>query len=143
MIFLFGFVYLLITIFLYMLGGQTQLWMRRWILPVIQSGLTYILSIFLNLSWVVLLPPLIDMVGFDIGDKKELLKGAISGIPIIIGIIIFHTNWWLLILYPIVTFSYLPDFPSLGKIGKYDILGRDLFRSSIGSVCWLLVVFLK
>ena len=136
-------IYASITIVLYMVGGQVTQKIRRWILPPIQAIVIVLLVWLLQLTLWLSPVQLLNMIGYDLGDKRECLKGLVSSIPCLVGICILHTNWWLLVLVPIITVSYIPDLPSLGKIGKYDILGRDLLRSFVGAASWLLVVWLK
>lgn len=135
--------YAALTIVLYMIGGQISQKIRRWALPPLQAAVTLLLAWLLQLTLWLSPVQLLDMIGYDLGDKNEWLKGLVSSIPCLVAICILHTNWWLLVLIPVITVSYIPDLPRLGKLWEYDILGRDLLRSSVGAASWILVVWLR
>ena len=133
----------MMTLFLYCLGGQTAVWTRRYLLPVLQSLLTLAIGSCLGIPWYISLVPLL-WIAVWVEKSGTWLEGLEASIPIGVGIACFHTNWWLLGLIPAICGAFIPNLPGtlIGKT-KYSILWRDVLRSGVVAGAWITVLVLK
>jgi len=148
MVWLLSVIFLLMTVFLYCLGGQTMLWTRRYLLPTLQAALTLVLGFYLGIPWYISLVPLLWMASWVLPAGKnwltDLLMGLEASVPIIVGIGLFHTNWWLLGLIPAICGLFVPDLPATNIKGTpYQIEWRDVLRSGMVGAVWIAVLVLK
>lgn len=132
-----------IVMVLWLIGGQFWKPARRYIIPVIAS----LYALFLKdrrkrwLAPLLLLFSAILSLGYgEDSNLRKLLGGSefwtrivmgilVASVPITYGIISHGVNWTSPVILVVNVGAWQVRAGSLGKVGKYDILIEDIFRS--------------
>lgn len=149
MIWLDSIAFVILSVSIYCLGGQVRTWIKRFVLPCFQAALLTIICLTAETHAFLGAFMLLYMGVWVIGEgtiakwgvKNDrlvyALYGLLASIPLLLAIWWFRLPLWMLNAPGLIIVAFIPNFGSWGKIGKYDIMGIDIVRMLVVSVCWL------